>query len=374
MTREIINGAALSSAIAAALEDLPPALQPYRPTLQTYYQRSIDQHDSIRRARRRKADPGWAHQKFADGQTLYRFDESRRQDLIETIQNQFGNLLKMAVLAQDRAQPMAREAGAFLGGLAHRWDDDLEGPGRWAWNFMQCAQRAALKARRHETLREPAERLAGSLNASRCISLDAMMRLGRSAQNCLSKSSDHWEGFVFGKIDIWSLSEDAQLVAVLSVNRATNQVTEARGPHNKIIAQRHVHQVALFCRQGGWGISRCDGLLAAYAEAPVLGPKLVVIGNTVAQYIEWPNAVRIDIGSENDDREVTEFTLSNPPAVLWLAFDPVVSSGGETIAVRAPRRAIAAFGKKRLRKIVESIAMSLMTLTVVQHRLLTLTE
>ena len=372
VTRDIINCAALWSAIAAALEGLPPALQIYHPALKTYFHRSSDQHDSIRKARRRKADPGWAHQKFDNGQTLYRFDESRREDLFETIRDQFCNLVKMAVLAQDRAQPMAREAGAFLGGLSHQRDGDLEGPGRGARNFLQYAQLAALKARRHQTLREPAERLAGTLTASRCISLDAIIRLGRSAQNCLSESSDHWEDFVSGKIDVWSLCDDVRLVAVLSINQATHQVIEAKGPRNRSIAPRYIHDVARFCREGNLGISKdCEGLLAEYAERPVLGPKIVVLGDCVAEYTEWSDAVRIDVGNEGGD--ISALTFAEPSAILSLAFDPAVSCATEIIEVRDPRHAISTFGKKRLRKIIKTIAMNETTPTLVQHRLLALT-
>jgi hypothetical protein len=373
VTRDIINGTALQSAIAEALEGMPPALQSYHPALKTYFHRTADQHASIRKAHRRKGDPGWAQRKFDEGQTLYRFDERRREGLVEVIRDQFDDLAKLATLAQNRGRPMAREAGVFLGGLAHRRGGDLDGPSRWACVFLQYARIAALKAGRNETLREPAEILAGSLVASRCISLDEVIGTGRSLNNCLRENADLWEEFASGKIDFWSLREDAKIIAVLAVNRASKRVVEARGHLNRNIALRHIHGVALFCRKADFSISKdCNGLLAEYADYPVLGPKIVVLDDCVAEYAEWTNAVRIDFGSELVDREITDFAMDNLRVILSLTFDPATSCAAEILDSRDPRDAICTFGKKRLRKIMKIIALNEITPTLVQHRLLAL--
>lgn len=372
MTRDIINGAALRSAIAEALEGLPPALVCHTPALKTYFHRTADQHTSIRQARRRKKDPSWAQRKFNEGVTLYRFDEGHREGLFEAIRDQFDDLAKMALLAQNRDWPMAKEASSFLRQLSHRRGGDLEGPGRWAGNFLRYARIAALKAGRNETLHESAEIVAGALVASRCTSLNAVIRVGRMLENCLSKSADHWEEFASGRIDFWSLRDHTRVVAVLAVKRATKHVVEARGRLNKDIALRYVHDVALICRKADFSISTdCEGLLAEYAENPVLGPKVVVLGNCIAEYAEWPNAVRIDIGSEV--MMVAEFALINKRKILALAFDPTSSCAREILNDRDHRVAICEFGKRRLRKIVKSIALDAITPTLVQHRLLALT-
>jgi hypothetical protein len=190
VTRDIINGGALRSVIAEALEGAPPALQRYRPNLNTYFHRTAVLHASIRKAHRRKEDPTWAHRKFDEGLTLYRFDERQGEDLLSAIRLQFDELAKVAKLEQNRDRTVALEAAAFLRGLSHR-RGDLDDPRRDAGEVLQRARTAELKAQRHETLREPEVIVAGSLVASRCVSLDEIMRLGRSLENCLTGN----EGF-----------------------------------------------------------------------------------------------------------------------------------------------------------------------------------
>jgi hypothetical protein len=370
VVRDIINGSAFQSAIADALEGLPPALQRHRPALKTYFHRTADQHDSILKAHRRKADPAWAQRKFDEGMVLYRFNETDREHLVSAILSPFSDLAKVAEMERGTDRNMAQEAKAFLKGLAHK-NDGLHYPGNEARYLIERANLATIRARRHEILRETAMRMAGSLVGSRCTSLAAIIRLGWSAENCLSKSSHHWKAFVSGTVDFWSLHDDARLVAVLAVKRASNQVIEARGRLNRRIALRHIHDVALFCRKAGFSISeRCVGLLAEYAECPVLGPKIVILDDCVAEYAEWSNAVRIDI--EGEEVQVEEWPFPDTPTTVSLAFDPSSSCAREILDGRDPRGAISAFGSERLRKIVKAIAMNETTPTLVQHRLLAL--
>jgi len=271
---------------------------------------------------------------------------------------------------------MALKATALLRGLAHRRDyfGDL---GVITENFLAQIQSAALKARRHEILRAPAESVTGSLVASRCVSLDAIMRIGRSADNCLAESGDYWTDFVSGTRDIWAFREDARLVAILAVSRSLNEVLEVRGPRNRKIAFRHIRDLALFCRERNFTIwESCEGLLAEFAECPVLGPKVIVFDDCVVEYAEWSNAVRVDwssavetsVADEND-----EIWFKKPQAVLTLAFDPASSCAREILDGRDFGKAITAFGEATLRKIVKTIAMDQATPSLVQHRLLALT-
>lgn len=379
MARDIINVIAFHAAIEGALESLPATLQCHRRTLKTYFHRTTDHHRSIRKAHRRKADPAWAQRKFDEGLTIYRFDESRRKNLIENIRWEFDNLERVAELERDPNRTAAWKATAFFRGLGHRRGDfgDLAD---LTWNFLARAQSAALKARRYEILREPAENMTGSLVASRCISLDAIIRIGRSADNCLSECEDRWKEFIFGTIDIWSLSEDDRLVAVLAVKRASNQVVEARGPLNKEIALCHVHDVASFCRKANLSISeRCQGLLVEFAECPVVGPKIVLLDDCIVEYAEWPNAVRIDWSSAlrmnilDENEKISEVRFTNSHSILSLAFDPASSCAREILDGRDAREAITAFGEAAVRKIVKTIAMDEIRPTLVQHRLLALT-
>jgi hypothetical protein len=228
---------------------------------------------------------------------------------------------------------------------------------------------ASLKARRHENLREPAEIGAGALVATRCSSLDAIIGLGRSLQNCLAQNNYHWEEFVSGKIDIWSLRVDSQLVAVLAVKKASNRISEARGPFNKIISVRHIQDVALFCRKADFSIpADCEGLLAEYAENPMLGPKIVVLDDCIAEYAEWSNSVRIDIV----DQDYHGWPISIGYNVLSLVFDPAVSCAREILDGRNLPDTVKSFGGERLRQIVQTIAMDEATPSLVQHRLLAL--
>jgi hypothetical protein len=185
----------------------------------------------------------------------------------------------------------------------------------------------------------------------------------------LANNGYYWEDFVAGKIDIWSICEGHQLVAVLSVKRATNQVNEARGPLNRNIALRHIHHVALFCRKARFSIStQCEGLLAEYAESPILGPRIVVLDKCIAEYAEWPNAVRIDIVGA----EYPGWPMSNRYMILSVSFDSALSCAREILTGRNHQEAMREFGAKRLRKIVQNVALDEVTPTVVQHRLLAL--
>jgi hypothetical protein len=275
VTRDIINGTAFQSAIADALEGLPPVLQNYHSALKSFYLRTQDQHATIHRARRRKEDPAWAHQKFNEGLKLFRFNERRKQDLLDWIRIDFDSLAEIADLAQQRGRPMAREAGAFLKGIRHRRDLYLWEIG----SILAQARSANLKSRRYQILREPAQRLAGSLVATRCSSLNAIIGLGRLSGNCLAENDTYWEKFVSGEIDIWSFREDGVLVALATVNLASNQVIESLGLRNKKIAQRHICDVALFSWNAGLSIStECDASLVEYAESRCWGSQTSLAG------------------------------------------------------------------------------------------------
>lgn len=320
MTRNIINGSAFQLAIEEALEELPAVLQNYHPALKSFYGRTTDRHATIHRARRRKEDPAWAHRKFHEGVKLYRFNGRRKQDLLRWIRCDFDGLAEIAVLAQQRGRPMAREAGAFLKGLRHKggrsfWD---------LWLILANARSADVKAMRHQILREPAERIAGALVASRCSSLDAIIRLGRFAENCLDQNETYWDKFVSGEIDIWSFREHGLLVAIATVNRVSNEVVEALAPRNRGIAYRHICDVALFSRNAGFSISKsCEASLVEYFERRCWDVKSWRWTTMSANTSNGRTQSRIDIGGYNVD--VPDLSCLYPPTTVSLVFSPAFS-------------------------------------------------
>ena len=364
MCRDIINAPALQSAIDDALEGLPPALWGHRSALRAGLAKAAERHASVRMAKRRKCDPGWAQRKFADGNRLYRFHERERNDLIQEIKDQFEDLAQVGVLAKGDG-PLRADAAAFLRGLPHR-DDDLYEIGKAAWQIFERARVVALRSRRHEVLREPAQMPSGELIATLCISIDAVIRLGRDARNCLANSEAHWRRVADGHSDIWSIREGDRLVAVLEVARDDRRVVEAQGTANAAISARDIHPVAQFVRAAGFDVDEeCYGLLPEFAQAPIVGPTIIVVKRRVALYVEWPLAVRIDISGENDFARLG-LTKST---TLALAFDPNLSCAEDLLATPSLDAEIRRLGRRNVRRIVQAVALAGPAPTLVQHRL-----
>ena len=368
MSRDIINAPALQEAIEEALSDTPPALRDYLPGLRAYLRRAAESHESIRTAHRRKSDPSWAQTKFDEGRVLYRLYARDRDDLVEDIRNQFDELVQVAVLARDKRARVQRNAASFLKSLPHR-RGDIRDLGREAWRLIEQAETAALRARRHEIIRRPAHISAGPLHGTRCVSIDEVARLGRTARNCLSDNEDYWKQFASGDIDIWSLHDGNRLVAALEVKRASNEVAEAFGPSNATISLHDIREVTQFCMVAGFGIGRgCDGLLAEFATPYLVEPRVVEDGKRIAIYAEWPTAVRIDLSDSSSRMTI----FSGLTETLALSFDPERRCGESALEQGDPRQSIVRFGRKRLRRIVRAIALDQTAPTLVQHRLLTL--
>lgn len=367
MCRDIINAPALQFAIDEALEGLPPVLRGHRSVLGTAFRQAAQRHQNVRIARRRKTDPGWAQRKFVEGKTLYRFQERERDDLISTIREQFDDLEQVAVLAASDS-PLRSDAAAFLRGLPHR-AGELDEIGTAAWQITDRAQVAALRARRYEALRQSAEVTAGDLIATLCVSIDAVIRLGREAGNCLAKSETHWRRVAEGESDIWSIRNGNRVVAVLEVDRNDRRVMQAQGPGNVAISARDIHQVAQFCRTSEFSVDEdCDGLLSEFADDPVVGPTVVVVKGQVALYVEWPHAVRIDVMAKRGSMEFRRAcTLT-----LALAFNPGLSCGEDLLVTPGLDEKIKLLGRRKVRRVVQAVALAGPGPTLVQHRLLAL--
>lgn len=369
MRPDIINAPALQDAIDKLLEDAPLALQTYMSALRPALRRALETHDSVRRARRRKSDPDWAQAKFAQGQTLYRFFPDDFLDWeVEDWAEELGPLAEVV----SARGPGWREAASFLRGLPHQ-DRSLDDLRREARGLLRRAESAALRARRDEALRQPANVAVKSLTGTRCVSVQDIIRLGREAGNCLTDNEEHWKTFVEGQTDVWSLRQEGRLIAVIEAAQ-DGRVTEVLGPGNQPIGPAEAGPVASFCRAAGLTLTGSgSNLRPEFADPAVIDRRVVRLGRRIAVYSEWPTAVRIDLsvtaGNENGRRA----SFGEPCGIdrtLALSFDPARSCAEAVLGDDDPRDAIRRFGRKRLRRIVGTVAMGDVLPSLVQHRLL----
>lgn len=360
MQRDIINAPTLKEEIDRILGNAPLALQAHFPTLRAGLRRAMETHDSVRKAHRRKSDPEWAQVKFAEGRPLFRFFPDDLHDWeIEDLLDDFARLATIAA----EGGPLAREVGRFLRGLAHGRKDlgDLGGAAR---RLLKRRENVVLRANRHRALRQPNSVVAGSLNGVRCVSIEDIIRLGREARNCLADTQEYWKSFFEGQTDIWSLRNGDRLVAVLETDQ-NSTVKGVFGPANEPTGPAEAHGIARFCEVAGLSLERTDlDLLPEFAAPAVVDNRVILLGRRVAFYSEWHEAVRIDL-CEGMGR-------SRRLQTLTLAFDPRLTCAEEILCGRDRRVAIERFGRKKVRKIVQEVALSQAAPSLVQHRLLAL--
>ena len=373
MPVDIINVPALHAAVEAALAAAPDVLRPHAPGLRAALRRVAAQHCSVRPAHRRRADPGWAQTGFDAGRPLHRFAEREAAALTEDL----GDLVALLAQVARIAGPGAAEAAAFLRGLPHR-RYDLSDLTEAAETVLDRARTLRLLAGRHALVRAPAEVGADGLVAIRCRSLDAVIRLGREARNCLADLERYWQRFDHGDLDLWAVREADTLVAVLAV--AGTRVREAFGPGNAVVPLDRVQAVARVCARAGWTVhDGCEGLLPEYVGPILVGPLRLTVDDRVVAYAEWADAVRIDMSGGADDGADGEVAFLmdmldgiRRPRTLALASDPVQPCADAILYGPDPRPAVAAFGIDRLRSVVAGVALGRAVPTVVQHRLMAL--
>jgi hypothetical protein len=367
MPPDIINAPALQDAIDEFLEGAPLALQGHLPALRVGLRRGLESHESVRKARRRKNDPDWAQRKFAEGHTLHRFFRGDMSNW--EITDLLKYLSQVAGIAASGGA-LAAEAAAFLRGLAHS-KEGIDDIGASARALLERAETAALRARRHEALRQPVNVAAGSMVGMKCVSIDDITRLGREARNCLADNEEHWKSFASGQTDIWSLRDSGHLVAVLEVLQ-DGRVTEVFGPRNASIELAAVGQVAAFCQTAGLELEGTWlNVLPGFAEAPLIAPRTVRLKSRIALYAEWPTAVRIDLSSKSGGRR-SLWDSDGPERTLTLSFDPRRSCSELILSSADPRTEVKRFGRKHLRRILKTVALDQAVPTLVQHRLLAL--
>lgn len=365
----IINVAELRAVVTEAMAELPSDLERHRSGIQACLTRAAATHDSVRPARRRQGDPAWAQVRFDQGDLLHRFDTRRADQLIREIQHLLSLLQRVGCRATNRPLPLSAEVEAWLRGLAHRYAS-FEALSDQAEELLGRAAVADLRADRHKALRTPRHVSAGGLSAVRCTSVAEIMGLGRVARNCMVTDSDLWKRFANGVADVWSVRRGPMLVAVLEVHRASGTVVAVAGPRNRRIASADAHPLAQLCRAAGLQISdACEGLRMEFAEAPVLGPITLCIEDRVASYTEWSNAVRIDLSTR---AHALDLFAERKTVQLALSFATQHSCVDQILSGDDPRGAIKHFGRKKLRRIVSQIALSQVTPSMVQHRLLAL--
>ncbi len=367
MRPDIINAPALQNAVDEFLEGTPPALRGHLPALRAGLHRGLESHESVRKAHRRKSDPDWAQRKFAEGRTLHRFF---REDLSDwEINDLFDELKQVAgIAASDGA--LAAEAAALLRGLTHG-REDIDGISSSAQALLGRVEIAALRARRHEALRQPVDVAAGSLVGTKCVSIEDITRLGREARNCLADDEEYWKSFASGRIDIWSLRDGNRLVAILEA-RQDGRVTEVFGPRNAPIKLVAVSQVAAFCEVAELELEAGLDLLPDFAASPLIARRVVMLKSRIALYAEWPTAVRIELSSKAGGLRALLGSEDGPERTLTLSFDPEKSCAEMILGAADPRKAVKRFGRKQLRRILQNVALDQTVPSLVQHRLLAL--
>lgn len=375
MPVDIVNAPALHAVVETVLDTTPDVLRPHLSGLRAALRRVARAHRSVRPARRRRADLTWAHDKFDAGHPLQRFAEREAAALAEDL----GDLVALLADVARVEDPGAAEAAAFLRGLPHPQEgsDDLVDA---AETLLGRARTLRLLAGRRDLVRAPGEIGTGALVATRCRSLDAVIRLGREARNCLSHVERYWQRFSDGSLDLWALRGAGGPAAVFAVSQG--RIEEVFGPRNTVLGPEQVHAVAQLCARAGWVISDgCEGLLPQFAGPIRVGPLRLALGDQVAVYAEWADAVRIDMSRGNeddedgDDEEALLAALLDQapgPHILALAFDPARSCTDAILYGADPRPAVAAFGPARLRRIVANVALGCAVPTMVQHRLMAL--
>lgn len=378
---DIVNAPALHAAVEGVLVAAPHVLRLHAPGMRAALRHAARGHRSVRPAHRRRADPAWAQDKFDAGLPLHRFFEREGADLAEDLDDLVALLAEMARLEG----PGVGEARAFLRGLPHR-RAGLRALIYDAETVLHRTETLQLLAGRRALVREPIEITGNGLVATRCRSLDAVIRLGQEARNCLADHERYWRRFAAGELDVWALRGGDGLAAVLAVSEG--RVEEAFGPRNAVIGLVEAGAVARFCARMGWAIGEdCEGLLPQYAGAIRIGPLRLSLGGRVALYAEWADAVRIDLSrrhadaggaGDNEEEEDEEPLLAalldaTPgPRILALAFDPARPCADAILYDADPRGAVTAFGAAALRRIVADVALGCAEPTVVQHRLLAL--
>ncbi|MDR6308475.1 hypothetical protein [Pacificitalea manganoxidans] len=363
MSRDIINIGALQSHVDMLLRNASPALKERAPGLRNAMVRIAMHSDSVVRARRRKTDPDWAQTKFKAQSVLYRFQPDRFFDRrLRALLTVFENVTQLA----GSNETGARDAQAFLRGVPHRGRDidDLEDR---AADLLDRAQRAALRARRFETVCAKNRQISGQITAERCTTLDEVIKLGREGQNCLAHDLEYWRNFLAKTRAFWALRGEAGLVAVLEVDCERGAVVAALGPSNEAIGLRHLQDVVRFCLGQGLALgSAGEGLLPEYAGDYLVPPRVVRVEGHTAFYAEWHGAVRIDLVKERGRRR------RGRASTLAVALNPSVPLI-EAVLSSDLQDELEDFGHKRLRKIIGTVALDQTAPTIMQHRLLAMT-
>ena len=148
--KDIINAEEFRDKVDALLREASPAVLRHIATIRPWLRAAIEDHESVRIARRRKSDPQWAHLKFDNGHRLYRFDCERFENSTD-FSFMLDELARLAEIADSRA-PLAHEAKSFLKGLPHHQDSISESERRLA-KLLDQAERAAFRAKRRSFLR-----------------------------------------------------------------------------------------------------------------------------------------------------------------------------------------------------------------------------
>lgn len=274
MRRNFIDQLVLNDAIARQLAHLPPPLVSYRLRISSLLRRHLPELPIGVRTLPAISDPGWAHERAAEGRALYRLGAEGKLTSRQLISGLLFDLERLLLISEDVGHPYQALARRHLRGMSHWRLEEIEDDG-WSTDdagrtlserlgladFLHRAGQAAEQRGHDLPFTTPVRLRAGKLVGTRATTLSEVTRIGQEACNCLS-SHRTARRTISQDRDIWALRSKGKLIAVLEVT-VQGIVEQLKGPDNMNHFTGHLADIVLFCRRAGLRVSwRVDVKLA----------------------------------------------------------------------------------------------------------------
>lgn len=243
MSLNIIDFSVLSTAIDEALSGASE-LQPWRTQVRKPLMRTLLSGWRPTAARRRKADPDWAHRAFDRKERLYRLGD-RLPEALDELRKLIDGLCEIARIAGDRRHPMQMGAERFFRSLNH-WRPRSSDHWVYSWRFetqmgpliekfRERADNAWCRMHKDLPFAVVKEVRAGALIGTRCTTIAEITALGRDARNCLAELHGTHSAFARREQDIWALRVEGRLIAILRTTLIPDPIAvELLGPRNRV--------------------------------------------------------------------------------------------------------------------------------------------
>lgn len=274
MRRNFIDQIVLDDAITRQLAHLPPPLVPYSLKISALLRRHLPELPIGVRTLPAMSDPGWVHERAAEGKVLYRLGAEGKLTSRQLISGLLFDIERLLLISEDVRHPYQALAWRHLRGMSHWHLEEIEDDG-WGnddasqtlserlglADFLCRAGQAAEQQGHDLPFTTPVRLRAGKLVGTRATTLSEVTRIGQEACNCLS-SHRTARRTISQDRDIWALRSKSELIAVLEVT-VEGVVEQLKGPDNTDRFTDHLADIVLFCRRAGFRVSwRVDVKLA----------------------------------------------------------------------------------------------------------------